>query len=366
MSLSIGFDARYIRTDHHDGISRFSARIGAELFALTESVDDTSVTFLISDPAQAAFLPLGSNTHLISSPTSAGERRVARRVNELGLDIVFSPMQTMGSARRTYKLVLTVHDLIYYRHPMPPRQFNFALRVLWRLYHLSWWPQRWLLNGSDAVVAVSHTTADLIAEHHLTRKPVFVVSNAADTQPTQLRSDETRTKSIVYMGSFMPYKNVETLIASLDELPEYELHLLSRIHQKDRARLEALASGRSVIFHNGVGDDEYAQLLSDSTALVTASLDEGFGIPVIEAMSLGTPVVCSDIPIFREIGGQAAMFVEAKDAHGFAQAIRQLEDPQEFASRRSAGLAQAASFSWKASAQALLDVLVEVCAQPTR
>ncbi len=366
MTLSIGFDARYIRTDHHDGISRFSARLAFELAKLVTARDDLALTFLINSEAQAVFLPEGASTHVISAPTSPAEPLIARTVNEFGLDIVFSPMQTMGSRGRRYKLVLTVHDLIYYRHPMPPRQFNFALRALWRLYHLSWWPQRWLLNGADAIVSVSRTTAALIADNHLTRRPVYVVSNAADVPALSPNVGDERSRSIVYMGSFMPYKNVETLIASLDDLPGYELHLLSRIHPKDRARLSQLTGSRNVVFHDGVSDALYAELVSRAQALVTASLDEGFGIPVIEAMALGTPVVCSDIAIFREIGGDAAIFVDAMDARGFASAITSLEDPTVFAQRRQAGLRQAETFSWEASAKALLDVLVKVGAEPIR
>jgi glycosyltransferase involved in cell wall biosynthesis len=360
--LRVGYDARYIRTDHHDGISRFSSRIAHELAALVAKQPRFELTFLISDPGQLAHLPAECSYALISSPTSARERSVARTVNKLGLDTVFSPMQTMGSRGRSYRLILTVHDLIYYRHPMPPRQFAWPVRLLWRLYHLSWWPQRWLLNASDAVVAVSNTTKALIAEHHLTRRPVYVVSNAAEPLPSV--PDEPRGNSLVYMGSFMPYKNVETLIDALEYLPDYELHLLSRIHPRDRARLTERAGGKNVIFHDGVSDREYSHELARARAAVTASLDEGFGIPVIEAMAAGVPVVCSDIPIFREIGGEAAVFAPAQDAAAFARAVRDLQNPKEFSRMAALGRTQAARYSWKASAQALFDVLEEVSAKP--
>ncbi|MEN9751081.1 MAG: hypothetical protein RLZZ600_128, partial [Actinomycetota bacterium] len=340
--IRVGFDARYIRTDHHDGISRFSARVGSELALLCTGNDTIDLTFLISDERQREHLPVGSKFAMISSPTSFRERSVARQVKSLDLDTVFSPMQTMGSRGRKYRLVLTVHDLIYYRHPMPPRQFAWPLRLLWRLYHLSWWPQRWLLNASDAVVSVSRTTQSLIAEHKLTRRPVYVVYNAAEDLP--VTHSGTRTKSLVYMGSFMPYKNVETLIAAVALLPDYDLHLLSRIHHRDLERLQGLAHNARVVFHNGVTDDEYALILGKSTAAVSASLDEGFGIPVIEAMSVGTPVICSDIPIFREIGSDAAIFVDARDHSAFAAAVRTLEIPEEFAKRQHAGIEAAGNF----------------------
>ena len=128
------------------------------------------------------------------------------------------------------------------------------------------------------------------------------------------------------MGSFMPYKNVETLALALHVLPGYRLHLLSKIGRADRHRLLELAPPGALMVHNGVSDAEYAELLDDAFALVHASLDEGFGIPLIEAMAAGTPIVVSDIPIFREVGADAARYFPAEDPDAAAAAIRALEN----------------------------------------
>ena len=358
--MKIFFDCRYVRTDHHDGISRFSARLVEELGLLASRSGEHTVTMLISDPAQLNLLPALPHT-LISAPTSVREPSVARHVNRLHPDIVYSPMQTMGSSGRHYPLVLTVHDLIYYRHPKPPASLAWPVRLIWRLYHLAWWPQRILLNGADAIVAVSATTARLIADHHLTRKPVFVVHNSADApQHLAPRSAQTHAPSLVYMGSFMPYKNVETLVRAVALLPHYELHLLSRIDESDKVRLSALAPSARIVFHNGTTDADYQSALLNATALVSASLDEGFGIPIVEAMTLGTPVVVSDIAIFHEIGGKAALYVDPRDAEGFAQAIHSLENEETWLQASRVARAQAATFSWAESAQKLLNVLEEV------
>jgi glycosyltransferase involved in cell wall biosynthesis len=358
--LRIVFDCRYTRTDRHDGISRYTAGLVTELSRLHP------VTMLISDHRQLALLPT-LPWQLVRAPTSPLEPLVALTVNKLRPDIVFSPMQTMGSWGRRYRLVLTVHDLIYYRNRTPPREFSAAIRLLWRLYHLSWAPQRMLLNRADGVVTVSETTAALIDRHRLTERPVSVVPNAADAmagEGTPLPRSAPTGKRLVYMGSFMPYKNVDTLVRATAALPGYELHLLSRIGDDERARLSALAPASTLVFHNGVTDDAYIQLLSGATALVTASLDEGFGIPLVEAMSLGTPVVVSDIEIFREIGGDAAGYAAARDADAFAQAVRALEEPGEWARRSALSVRQAARFTWAESAGRLLQVLTGTQAAP--
>ncbi|MGY4856901.1 glycosyltransferase family 4 protein [Cryobacterium sp. AP23] len=351
--MRIVFDCRYTRTDRHDGISRYTAGLVTELSRLHP------VTMLISDHRQLKLLP-AVPWQLVSSPTSPLEPLVALTVNKLKPDIVFSPMQTMGSWGRRYRLVLTVHDLIYYRNRTPPREFSAGIRLLWRLYHLSWGPQRMLLNRSDGVVTVSETTAALISRHRLTVRPVSVVPNAADAVAAGAElvpRGAPASKRLVYMGSFMPYKNVDTLVRATAALPGYELHLLSRIGDAERARLSSLAPQASLVFHNGVTDEAYVRLLSEATALVTTSLDEGFGIPLVEAMSLGIPVVVSDIEIFREIGGDAASYADATDPDAVAGAVRALEQPGEWARRSRLSVQQAARFTWAESARRLLTVL---------
>jgi glycosyltransferase involved in cell wall biosynthesis len=350
--VKIVFDCRYTRIGRHDGISRYTASLVAELGALHE------VTMLISDPRQLELLP-DLPWSRACAPTSAREPLVAMQVNRLKPDIVFTPMQTMGSLGRRYRLVLTVHDLIYYRNRTPPRDLPAFVRGLWRLYHLAWWPQRVLLNRADAVVAVSETTRGLIAQHALTRRPVYVVPNAPDVPapvPAVAR-DAPRSKTLVYMGSYMPYKNVDTLVRALALLPDYELHLMSRVGDAERARLIALAPAARLVFHDGASDEEYFAALLDATALVTASRDEGFGIPLVEALRVGTPVVVSDIDVFREIGGFAALYADPDEPREFADAVHLLERPGEWAERSALGIAAVERYSWARSATTLLEVL---------
>ncbi|GAA4172922.1 glycosyltransferase family 1 protein [Gryllotalpicola koreensis] len=356
--MRVLFDCRYVRTGRHDGISRYSAELVRELAKLTP------VEMLISDEAQLANLP-ELPWHLIGSQTGPGEPWRAREVNRLQPDVVFTPMQTMGSRGRRYRLVLTVHDLIYYRHRTPPRSMPWYVKIAWRLYHLAWWPQRRLLNGGDAIVSVSQTTADLIAAHRLTTRPVFVVHNAAaDPSPAALAAASDRTppvgvpRRLVHMGQFVPYKNIDTLVRAMPLLgADYELHLMSPVTDAERERLAELAPGAALVFHDGASDADYETALLGAHALVTTSWDEGFGIPVIEAMRLGTPVVASDIAIFHEVGGEAAVFVDPASPGDVARGIRSLEDTDAWARASRAGIAQAATFSWAASARALYEVL---------
>jgi glycosyltransferase involved in cell wall biosynthesis len=362
--MKILVDCRYTRLQHHDGISRYGARI-VDALALRALPQGHDVTMLISDERQLTMLP-DLPWKKISGPTSAREPAVAAQINKLAPDVVFTPMQTMGGTGRRYGLVKTLHDLIYYRNRTPPRDLNPGIRLLWRLYHLAWWPQRVLLNQADEVATVSQTSKQLIEQHRLTKRPISVVRNAADPiAGTASGRDRPVTRDLVYMGSFMPYKNVETLALAMHVLPGYRLHLLSKIGPADRRRLLDLAPPGSLMVHNGVSDAEYSELLRTAFALVHASLDEGFGIPLIEAMSAGTPVVASDIPIFREVGADAAAYVPATDPDAAAAAIRALENPADWRARSARGREVAARYDWNASAAVLLEVLERVHARRT-
>jgi glycosyltransferase involved in cell wall biosynthesis len=349
--VKILFDCRYTRFPRHDGISRFTAGLVTALAKLVP------VTMVISDERQLSMLP-DLPWILAPSPTAITEPLVSRRLNRFEPDIVFTPMQTMGPFGRHFGLVTTVHDLIYYENRTPPRDLAWPIRLLWRLYHLSWAPQRALLGRADAHATVSETTRELMIRHQLTKHPITVVSNAVD--PAIVGRDSSPTHDLVYMGSFMPYKNVELLVRGIGLLPGYTLHLLSRADDSVVRHLAALAPVGSIVFHQGVSDEEYVSILSTATALVTASLNEGFGLPLVEAMAGGTPVVVSDIPIFREIGGDAAVYFDPRSTESFAEAVSTLEDASEWTRRSKLSRERAAHYSWDASAQALLGTLTAV------
>lgn len=349
--MKIFFDARWTRLDTIDGLSRYGSSLATALHQLHP------ITVIIYDKRQLRLLPADIPYIVVNHPFSPRELFLARKLNRLGADVVFSPLQTMGSWGRKYKLILTLQDLIYYRHPQPPTFLPLAVRVIWRLFHMAYWPQRILLNQADAIATVSKTSKHYIEKHRLTKRPVHVVYNAPlelERPPKSARP----TRDILYMGSFMPYKNAELLIAGMKDLPEYTLHLLSKISPERKKELErVIPKGAKVKFWNSISDVDYYKLLANAWALATASRDEGFGLPIIEAMALGVPVVCSDTEIFHEVGGEAALYFSPDSPQEFAQNIRQLENTERRKTQIELGKSQAAKFNWHSSAQALLDII---------
>lgn len=373
--MKLMIDARYTRLGAHDGISRYTASLLSALKDLADRSDSRlpanfELTMIISDTDQLDMLP-DLPWVKISSPTSPLEPTAAWQLRRYRPDLVFSPMQTfgIGGLGRNYPLILTLHDLIYYRHPEPPSFLPAPVRLLWRLFHRVYWPQRFLLNRADAVVTVSQTSAQLMREHRLTNRPLVVVPNApqADSiiSPDQaLTRLEARGKDLIYMGSFMPYKQVETLLEAMRLLPDYRLHLLSKIAPARLAQLQPLAGG-NVVFHQGVSDQDYQQLLAQAGALLTASLDEGYGLPLVEAQAAGCPLVVTDIPIFSEIA-PSALKAQPGSAQDFARQIRLLEDRSRARQQVLAGLEDLSRYSWEASALTLLDLAQKTLERASR
>jgi glycosyltransferase involved in cell wall biosynthesis len=214
---------------------------------------------------------------------------------------------------------------------------------------------------------VSQTSANLIRDARLwpNSKPLEIISPAIDRsifKPNQVggRAEHPLSpKSLVYSGSYMPYKGVSTIAAALSQLAEFELHLVSKASEEEQIKIRRAAGSAAnrVFFHGGLSDEAYAQLLRESFAMVSASADEGFGIPLIEAMASGLPVVCSDIKIFHEVTGGVAVFFDPNDTNDLVAALQGLEDTT-IKSLRSQSIENSKRFDWSGSAKKL-DALIE-------
>ena len=360
MLMKLLFDARWIRTAFHDGVSRYTYEIAHAL------AKQQAVTFIISDEAQKAFLPPNADTVKIHAVDSVKEPFTSLTLNAFSPDVVVSPMQTMGSFGRKFKLVLTLHDMTYYKHRLPPPQAKGIVRPIWRLFHMWYWPQRFVLNRADVVATVSETSRAEIQAANLTKRPLIVISNAArDLSPLLMRGvvqTERPPKNLVFMGTPLPYKNPETLIKAMQYLPGRTLHICSKISERRQGELTRLIpDGATVLFHGGMSDETYANLLANDAIMVSMSLAEGYGLPLAEALKLGVPAVVSDRPFFREIAGSdGAVFVTPDNPAMVADGISSLDSLEVRNRYIAAGKFAVNKFSWDASAKVLLDACNEL------
>jgi glycosyltransferase involved in cell wall biosynthesis len=352
--MKVIFDCRFVRFPRHDGISRYTAGL-VEAFSRLHPV-----TMLIHDERQLTMLPdlpwiKSRPGHSLLEPFLP-----LLSLNREKPDIVFCPMQTIGYfGNNGYKLVLTIHDMVFYRMRTPPKEFSPIVRLIWFLYHLSYWPERWTLNRGVATVTGSYNCEREMKEARLTKRPLSVIRPGIEDSHIPPREYPVG-RSLVYMGTFQPNKNVETLAKAMHHLPDYTLTLLSRVSDETRARITALAPEGSLVFENGVSDERYIEVLRGATAMVSACRDEGFGIPLIEGLNEGTPLVISDIPVFHEVGGDAAVYFDQNSPRAFADAVLSMDVPGKWAELSAKARRHAGEFSWDESGRRLYDLLTSL------
>jgi len=288
------------------------------------------------------------------------------------VDVFHSPDFTLPPVWRA-RAVLTVHDLSFLR---VPECFTGALRrYLERVVPRS-------VRRADHVIADSHSTkrdlvellgtpAGKVTVIHSGVEPRFrpIIDRAA-LGPVRQRYDLPE-RFIISVGTLQPRKNFATLVEAFARLKSEtgnwkpgarSLKLVIAggrgwLYEEIFARVEALGLQGDVLFPGFVADEDLPALYNLAEAFVLPSLYEGFGLPPLEAMACGTPVVTSNVSSLPEVVGDAGLMVEPADVESLAVAIeRVLEDGGLRREMVQRGLARAKEFTWERAARRLLGV----------
>ena len=251
--------------------------------------------------------------------------------------------------------VVTVHDVSFLTHPAAyePRSLDFYDAAIRRL------------SGAAQVITVSAHVRDQLLERRLV--PDDRVSVIHEAPPTTLDeggdSWAPRTDFALMVGTLQPRKNhVLAASAWVRSKAARHMHLLvageAGYQGPDIVRsVRALDPQARVRFIGRVSDAMLWRLYRHATLVLQPSLDEGFGLPVLEAMRAGAPCIVSDIGALREVAADAAVFVDSRDSEALTAAIDQvMGDPALRERLRLAGRKRAAEFSWARTAAATLTV----------
>src|ERR1051326_5683774 len=174
----------------------------------------------------------------------------------------------------------------------------------------------------------------------------------------------------LYVGNLEPRKNVERLIEAFAGMPRKEHQLLvvgDRWFRGSAAEAKARSMGLNgrVKFLGYVPRGDLPGLFSGATALVYPSLLEGFGLPILEAMACGTPVITSNNSALREVGGDAALLIDPKDVGEITEAMVSVAEDDALRKQLSEkGLKRASEYSWKRTAELTMEVYEETCSPP--
>ncbi|MCW2614188.1 MAG: glycosyl transferase, group 1, partial [Frankiales bacterium] len=237
--------------------------------------------------------------------------------------------------------VVTVHDLAFLRMTETVSAASARYRVLV--------PRS--VRRARVVLTPSRAVAEQVREAYAPTVPVVAVPHGVDPAWSSAPPPDDALRRrlglpreyVVFVGTLEPRKDVATLLAAHRLLPDAPPLVLV-----GPAGWGARADVSGCVTPGFLSDDELRPVVAGASALVLPSRDEGFGLPVLEALAAGTPVVASDLPVLREVGGEQVTYAPVGDVEAFAEALRSvLAGPGDAAARRS----HAAGFTWARCAE---------------
>lgn len=262
------------------------------------------------------------------------------------------------------RFVVTIHDLIFDHY-----KTGKASTLPFWIYWIKTIGYKVVLSQavkkSSAIITVSNDAKNEIINHYnVNSKKIFVTYEAGNLEENQKKTGDTEdikkiTPYILYVGNAHPHKNVENLVLAM-----------KYIAKRDN-RLKLVLIGRDDFFYKNVGkmikregledriiligkilNNNLAAYYKNAEAFVTASKMEGFGIPPLEAMSVGCPVIVSDIPVFHEIYQDSAVYFNQNKAEEIANIIINVINDKSMVDRLiKKGFERVNSFDWKRTAK---------------
>jgi glycosyltransferase involved in cell wall biosynthesis len=290
--------------------------------------------------------------------------------NNLNLDIIHSPENAALFVKLKHqKKIITVHDIIAY---LFPESVTLITRLRYKLLLSR------TLKTTDKIIAVSNSTKkDLMNYFNIPAEKISVVLEAADEKFKPLNPEEVsdvKQKNnlnfpfILYVGNLAKHKNIPMLIEAFYKIKKKNIECKLVIAGKKEweykeifETVDKLNLQNNVVFTGYVLDEDLPALYNAADLFVYPSLYEGFGLPPLEAMACGTPVITSNTSSLPEVVGNAGIMVDPYDVDGLADAMHKVlsnEGLREDMIKR--GLERAKMFSWEKCARETLKVYEEV------
>jgi glycosyltransferase involved in cell wall biosynthesis len=307
-------------------------------------------------------------TRVIPWPRLWTHLRLAAALRQHPPDVLFVPAHVLPFYCPV-PAVVTVHDLGYRHYPEAHRPFD--------RWYLDWTTRRHCRVAQHIFADSLATRQDLVDFYGANPERISVVYLGRDENLAPITHAKiiAQTKArynisgdyLLYLGTLHPRKNLARLIEAfhlaLQSLPNEELTLVIAgkrgwLYEKIFRRVQQLELTQRVIFPGYVADKAKPALLSGALAYVFPSLYEGFGLPVLEAMACGSPVLTSNCSSLPEVAGQAALLVDPHNTEEIAAGLVQLITRPDLRQRLvEQGYRQIQAFSWRKAAEQVLEVL---------
>lgn len=374
--LSIGVNAHLLSFTpgyRRAGVSQYTEQIVRHLMASLPRSDDTLTVFAGPSVPPDGYVPDGVRWVSSRLPTGHAPGRILWEQSiapvvaaRTGLDVLFCPVNVVPLACPVPSVV-TVHDLAFLAYP---EAFHAAKRrYLTAMTRLS-------VHRARRVIAVSaHTRDDLTRHFGVCSARIAVIPNAADDRygPADDPAVVTRFKAehnlperfILFVGTLEPRKNLRRLIEAFALLGDAEADVTLVIVGASgwlTSDIAPLVQSRGLsdrtIFTGYVPDVDLPRWYQAATVFCYPSLYEGFGLPVLEALACGTPVITARTSSLPDVTGDAACLIDPSDVQDIAHALRSLlADEARRQEMSEAGIARSRLYSWERTAAATLDVI---------
>lgn len=293
------------------------------------------------------------------------------RIKKLNIDLLWSPRHHLPLIRSSrIKTVLTIHDLVHRLYPETMSLPNLMV-------------EKTLMNRSirraDRIVAVSHSTAsDLMKCHPRCRGKTRVVQNGTPpwTEDAAGKDDPASPKTLqryfLFVGTIEPRKNLYRLLRAYEQAnfssPDCHLMIVGGKGWKNHAlrkRLEEHPLKNRIHLTGYLPRSHLKAVYQRAICLVFPSIYEGFGLPILEAMKCGTPVITSNVSSMPEVAGDAALLVDPYDTDQLARnMIRLSRDDRLRKELIGKGYRRAMDFSWDRAACEMLKIFAEIGSVP--
>lgn len=321
-------------------------------------------------PGEVRTLPVtGENRPIWAVAETLAVGPLARR---LGADLLWCPAN-FGPGRSAVPRLVTLHDVIPFEYPNAVSR-GTQLVTIWIIRRTARGARRLLTDSEGSADAIVHLLG--IGRERITPVPLAAappMTFADDELAAALTSfglDGGRPY-LLSTGNRLPHKNFDGLVRALATIPAERRPRLVITGSHGRDPLEAvvgeLGLADDVVLPGWVTLPQLEALYRGAALYVCPSFDEGFGLPVLDAMLRGLPVLASDARVLREVGGDAAAYVDPRDPTAMGVEIdRIVSDPPARAAMRVAGLERAGEFSWERAAEQTAAVLTELIGAPSR
>lgn len=252
------------------------------------------------------------------------------------------------------KKIMTIHDLSFLEnsswHSLPYRLWYKMMTPL-------------AARTSRQLITVSNFSKNEILRFYpsLKKKEITIVYNAADKDLFHRTASEgTSTERFVLaVSSIDPRKNFIRLLEAFTELPTCRLNIVGKANRVFKQQNLQKQNSDNVKFLGKVSDQELVRLYNHAYCFVFPSIYEGFGIPPIEAMACGCPVLAADIPVLREVCSDGAIYFDPYNVQDICNTIKQFMQTEDNSRNQliDKGLANASRFSWEVSAKKVLEII---------